>query len=150
MSQVNRTIKDTGGTDRTVQTYAGTPGAIAAEGSDIRGIVVGSGATAVAISDYVLAAQIAHGVGAGQLYHYAATFTAPAVSGTSCSWTTTRVFANQSGATITVYEIGIYVIGVDTGLAARYFLVIRDVLATPQSVPDGGSVTVVYTVKVTV
>ena len=46
------------------------------------GIVVGSGSTAVTISRYALATQIAHGVGAGQLSYAAQTYTAPTTDGT--------------------------------------------------------------------
>ena len=72
------------------------------------GIVVGSGSTAVTISRYALATQIAHGVGAGQLSYAAQTYTAPTTDGTKRYWKITRVFTNTSGGTVTVREVGLY------------------------------------------
>ena len=145
----NRTIKDTGGVNRTTinsDNLGAEPGA----GALTRGIIVGIGSTAVSISDYALGTECVEGTGADQLNYLAQTYTAPAVSGSECSFTTTRVANNNSGNTVTVTEIGIYVLAVDSGSTSRIFLGIRDVLASSQAVPDGGAITVVYTLKVTV
>lgn len=145
----NRTSTDTGGTSRTI-VDAIILNAEAPAANSGYGIVVGTGATAVAISDYALAAQIVHGIGSGQMYHYAVAVGAPSVAGPTSSFTVTRVIGNQSGATITVGEIGVYVYGQDSGGYSRVFLGIRDVLASSFDVPNGGSITVVYTIMVTV
>jgi len=149
----DKTVTDISNTSRTLDRDTGLIHALRMDGAAVepdKGVVVGTGTTAVTIADYALAAKIAEGTGVGQLSHQAVTLTAPSVVGSECSWTATRVFINGSGATITVTEIGIYVSAQDTVPAVRYFLVVRDVLVTAQAVPDGGAITVVYTIKVTV
>ena len=142
-------MKDTGGTDRDVDRGAYSLYMEAGEDVDEYGIRVGTGTTAVAIDDNALATPIADGVGSGQMYHYAVTVADASVSGSSCSFTVTRVIGNQSGATISVTEIGIYFVAYENA-SPRYFLGIRDVLASSVAVPDGGAITVEYTIKVTV
>jgi len=111
-------------------------------GVDYQGIVIGTDNTAVTISDYKLGAQIAHGVGAGQIQHLATVIPSPTVDATSSSYTLTRSFINQSGSSITVREIGLY------GRAgAIYIGYVRDVLGTEKVIPDGGAIAVIYTVK---
>ena len=109
---------------------------------DYQGIVIGTDATAVTISDYKLAAQIAHGAGSGQMNHLGTVITSPTVSATESYYTLTRQIINLSGASITVREIGIYGRG-----GTVYFCYVRDVLGAEKVIPDGGSVTVIYTVK---
>lgn len=121
-----------------------------AEATPNMGPVVGTGSTAVAITDRELETIIAHGTGAGEMFYYAATVGAPSVSAPDCSFTLTRVIGNQSEGAITVAEIGIHCSAQDTGATSRYFLIVRDVLASSVEVPDGGAITVVYTIKVTV
>lgn len=109
------------------------------------GIIVGTGTTAVTIEDYKLETPIAQGVGAGQMEYQAETFTQPQVAGNECSFTTQRIIVNNSGDIITVREAGIYVFGrSDTD---GYYCGARDVLASAQPVPDGGSITITYTLK---
>lgn len=142
-------IKDTGGTDRDIDPQSNTLAIFPTASQVNGGIVCGRGSTAVTISDYTLETLCAEGTGTNQLQHQATVIGDAAVSGSDCSFTVTRSAINSSGAAITVTEIGIYVIGWD-GTAARYFLGIRDVLAEGIEVPDGGAITVVYTIKVTV
>ena len=142
-----QTIKDTGGVDRSVGVSNNNWAANAGAGVTNYGIRVGKGSTAVAITDYALETPLAHGVGADQLQHQAQTFTAPAIVASTCSFTTTRVMVNNSGATIVgVREVGCYV-RMDS---SYYGLGFRDVLGGGVDVPDGGSITVKYTIGVTV
>lgn len=141
-------IKDTGGTDRTITRHANTFLAEAGGGTASYGISVGRGSTPVAISDYALETPCGEGTGANQLDYQAMLSTAPSVSGSDCSFTLTRSAINSSGSTITVTEVGLQV-AADDG-TTRYFLVIRDVLGSSRDIPDGGWITVVYTIKVTV
>ena len=55
-----------------------------------------------------------------------------------------RSFVNGSGGSITVREIGVYCTADPGNL---YFCIVRDVLGSPVAVPDGGSITVIYTFK---
>jgi hypothetical protein len=114
---------------------------------DDNGVVIGTGSTAVTISDYKLETQIAEGVGAGQMEHQAGTKTEPTVAGSSISCTLKRIFINNSGNTITVTESGIYCYG---GGTTWDFCIVRDVLPAGVAVPDGGAITVTYTLTVTV
>ncbi|MBU0777450.1 hypothetical protein KKF82_04240 [Patescibacteria group bacterium] len=116
------------------------------------GIVVGTGNTAVQIDDYALKTLIAEGAGAGQMNYLPCTVADATVSDPFCSFVVSRSIANNSGGSITVRETGIYTIlerGVSPFLTG-YGCIVREVLGTPQEVPNGGAMTVDYTVRVTV
>ena len=142
-----QSVKDTGGTSRSVTTHANNLRFSAAAADDAVGIVVGSGVIAVTIVDFNLRTKITEGTGAGQLNYQASTPGDPAISGSSCSFETSRAAINNSGATVTVKEIGINIRGAST---PYYFLGVRDVLAASLDVPHGGAITITYTIKVTV
>jgi uncharacterized membrane protein YczE len=64
-----------------------------------------------------------------------------------------RTFTNNTSSPITVYEIGLaianaYNIG-GTTIYTYYFLIARDVLSSPQTIPAGATLTVRYIFKVT-
>ncbi|GAI90274.1 unnamed protein product, partial [marine sediment metagenome] len=63
----------------------------------------------------------------------------------ACSFTLSRLMVNNSGVSISVTEIGCYVLGFN-----YVYLGFRDVLPGAVAVPDGGSITVIYTIAVTV
>lgn len=118
--------------------------------SAARGIVIGTDATAVDMTDSALAAIIAHGTGSGQMIYNAqvcdSTIT---VADPDATFETYRNFNNNSGATITVRETGIYVNNSVTGTPnTDYFLIVRDV-PTEVAVVDGGGCYVKYTLKIT-
>jgi hypothetical protein len=138
-SQTSTTIIDTSGSSRS--TSGGSWIIVnAPAGNTAYGIVVGSSDTPVSRDDYKLASQILHGTGLGQLMYGAMSFDAPAAYGTGYLFRAIRVFTNDSGADVTVKEIGIYIY-----LAAGYyFCIIRDVLTTPVTIPNGYSWTVRY------
>ncbi|MBI4186271.1 MAG: hypothetical protein HY530_02050 [Chloroflexi bacterium] len=112
-------------------------------------IVVGSDNTPVTISDYALKTQIAHGSGAGQLNHQAATVNESVVSGPNCGFVVERAFVNNSGGDVTVRESAIYV-RMKGPVYYGYACVVRDVLTMPQTIPNGGSLSMSYTLRVTV
>lgn len=113
-----------------------------------RSIVVGTDNTAPDITDHALGAQIAHGVGAGQLQYSATTFGAPAADATTSQFTITRNFTNGSGGAITVNEIGLYALmqqlGAGAGAIDRYAMIIRDVVGGGISVLNGQTLTINY------
>jgi len=113
----------------------------------IRGIVAGTGSTAVTISDYALDTLITHGVGAGQLEYAASSFGSNTVAGSTSSFTASRVLTNSSGASITVNEIGIYMEFVDL-TTQRYFCIARDLGGG--AVAHGETITIEYKISVTV
>lgn len=123
---------------------------LAPEGNDDYGVLVGTGTTPVTASDYDLASPITHGTGAGQLQHGAMSYEAPSVSGSVTTWRNSRTFTNGSGADITVNEIGLAILYYGASpMTTFYVLIARDVLATPVTVPDGATLTVRYSFKVT-
>jgi hypothetical protein len=151
------TINDVTNTARTVplttSNYAGAfcMGYNAPANTSTYGLVVGSGDTPNSTSTYALAFQIAHGSGSGQLIHNATTVesvTNP--SGGDFQFKVIRTFTNNSGASVTVKEIGIYGNVRDTSPADRSFCIARDVLPSPSSIPDGATMTLRYITKITV
>ena len=143
LAQVVRTVTDTGGVARSaanngMMDYT-SPVSIAS-----RGIVVGTGVAAVAITDTKLGTQIAEGTGATQMHHIAQEFTAPSTSGSTRSYTTTRAILNDSGAGITVNECGIYALH-----NAFNFCVIRYLVSPGILVANLGTIPIRYMIGVT-
>lgn len=115
------------------------------------GIVIGTSNTPVAISDYRMGALIAQGFGAGQMDYMAMVINTSVVADPNCDFFMSRQMANNSGGLITVRESGIYVM-MERSLSpftAAYGCGVRDVFTTPQDVPDGGGITIEYTLRVT-
>lgn len=142
------TITDTGGTGRSISYSSSVLRANAGVGEIDHGIRVGKGATPVTINDYALEAPCGEGTGIDQFLHQAMSAASPAVVGADCSFWVRRVMVNNNGSTISgIQEIGCYVM---MKYSPRYYaLGYRDVLPGSVSVPDGGSITVTYTLKVT-
>ncbi len=145
------TVKDTSGatcTDAHVSTV--TFKSNAGIGETTYGLRVGKGSTPVSINDYALGNPLAEGTGTDQLEHQLTYFTGPSVVGSTLSFAIQRSMVNHSGATISgIQEIGNYVM-FSCGMYTRYALGFRDVLGSSFSIPDGGAITVTYTLKVTV
>lgn len=144
-------VTDTAGASKTID-YDGTAhlNALGPINTSARGIVIGTDATAVDMTDTKLVAQIAHGTGSGQMIHnLQVCASAITVADPDATFETYRNFNNNSGATITVRETGIYVNNSVTGTPATgYFCIVRDV-PTAVAVPDGGGCYVLYTLKIT-
>lgn len=142
-------VRDTSNVLRQVTSGKQTFAANAPTGDATFGIVAGTGNTAPTITDYALQAQVAHGVGAGQLQYGNVAYGLPASDATTSSFTITRNFANASGNPITVNEIGLYVKAQEgrfdgSARQTRIFMTIRDVLAGGIAVPNGETLTVNY------
>lgn len=145
MTDVSSTIKDTGGLSRTSINSYNTNFTMTGTAS-ARGIVCGTGNTPVTVEDYQLEAQIGHGYGAGQFEYLDCLASEPSIVGTHCSFVVSRSFVNWSGATITVREIGVYMMFHNS--ITYYMDGIRDVLDTPLAIPYGGGISVEYTLEV--
>lgn len=145
---INLATLDTGGVSRDADYNALNFIAAAPLADATHGPVVGTGTTAVAIGDSALATQIAEGSGSGQLSHQVTTLTTPSTVGSTRSFTLQRVFINNSGASITVNECGIYIQGHD-GTVTRYFCAVRDLVSPGVAIPNGGSGTLTYTISIT-
>jgi len=137
MSGSGPTIKNTGGTNVTAELNT----------LDFRmqptpGIYCGTGDTPVTIEDYYLESLAA-------LDLLAMTVSEAAIADSHCYFLVSRSFLNTTGATITVREVGISVYVGKTGTPeSTTCMVIRDVLVAPQAIPDGGGITVDYTLEV--
>lgn len=145
MAELNLgSVIDTGGTSRSIAFGTARFYAKGAVNDDTKGIVIGTGSTAVDITDSKLVTKIADGVAATQMIYQVMQFdgsvTTTATDATFATW---RNFNNNSGGSITVAETAIYVSA--TGFL---FCAFRDV-PTSLAVPDGGGCYVKYTLKIT-
>jgi len=113
------------------------------------GIIVGTGNTAVASTDYFLQTYILNGVTSGKLEYCGNSFTAPVVSAPSASFTMNRIFRNSSGGDITIKEIGISSASECIGNTWYSFLIVRDVLGVPVTMANGDYLKVTYTFQIT-
>jgi len=118
-------------------------------------IQVGSGSQSNPYSAHSLAAPIANGSGTGQLvYGTPSVSSSPIVSGSSVYFYISQTFNNLSGGTITITEVGI-LLNVDLWVPSAgkvenigNVLMWYDVLSSPISVPNGGTLVIYYTFTV--
>jgi len=125
----------------TVNLNCGSPG--------ICGIVIGTGTATPTPNDYRLELPIANGTGSGQLVYSNPTFTKPSVSGNTTSMTISQTFQNQSGASITVTEVGMIAAVWSSSITTQYVLITHDLLSSPITIPNGGVMAITYTISVT-
>ncbi len=114
---------------------------LAPSGDDSFGIIVGSGTTPVDLEDHNLASKIPNGTGSGQL-SYGETSFYSSYNGLTYDMGGQRSFDNNSGADITINEIGL-VMKVNDGSNNYYVLIMRDVISA-STVPNGGRITIKY------
>jgi len=118
-------------------------------------IQVGSGSQSNPYNAYGLAAPIANGTGTGQLVYGTPSVSASiTASGSSAYFYVSQTFNNNSGGTVTITEVGI-ITNINTygpyggnNYSLGNILVWYDVLSSPISVPNGGSVVIYYTFMV--
>jgi len=144
------TNTNTNGSQYTTTQYEGFT---VADGSNDNsyGIQIGTGTTTPSIVDSRLSALITNGTGAGQMQYGGVNVTG-AVTNTSNNTgyiTVTRTFTNNSGASITVSEVGLVAwAGNWNGVSGQYYLIIHDLLPTPITVPNGSSLSISYEIQV--
>ncbi len=113
MAQIQTTgtfnMPNTANTSRGGFSHAANFTAISSAGNLSLGIVCGTGSTAIAQTDYRVDTLIAHGNSAGQLNYSSCTVNSPVVSGSTTSMTITRQVTNNSGSSITVNNVALYV-----------------------------------------
>jgi len=141
-----QSITDTGGVSRSINVFGQVRGDSTATTSTF-GLVVGTGTNAESFSDTALQTQIAHGTTAGTLDYGASVVNQASSDSTSTTMICTRVFANSSGGSIAVTEIGVYWQIVDSGSTNRQFCIARD-LATI-ALLNGDQLTLNYIFKTT-
>lgn len=113
---------------------------------NVKGVVVGTGSTAVVVTDFRLEAIIGDAAAPNNLVYGAQVISDMTISDPSASFTIQRDFTNSSGGSITVNEIGIYGDGRAEPSTYRFMLV-RDLVSGGQAVPDGYNLRITYTVE---
>jgi hypothetical protein len=137
-------LLDTSGTARglTIGTVgSGSFGGCAPAGDLSAGILLGTSDTPVSIDQYNLLGLITHGTGAGQL-SYGATVVEDLMVGATYQFRIIRTFTNNSGASITVRELGLFL-----KPQTQSFMFARDVPPSPINVPNGSTLTVRYIIS---
>ncbi len=158
---IEKTISDwTAGAKQTPAISVGYPlayiSAAATAGDHSYGILIGSGTLANTKNTYDLTAKYPHGDGVGYFNYGDTTFSVyTATSEPTQAISISRTFVNNSTQSQSIIEVGLAVkkayYDTDTGTTrAATILIIRDVLATPVSVPAAGSVAWTYRIKITV
>jgi hypothetical protein len=122
-------------------TDSGACGGAAPAGNTSAGILVGASDAPVSLGQFNLQSLIAHGTGSGQLLYGATSVESLTIDGTYY-FRIVRTFTNNSGATITVREIGLFLKPL-----AQSFMFARDVLASPINVPNGSTLTLRYVIS---
>ena len=140
-------VVDTSNIARTVVTYATDLALTGGAGNDVFGVLVGSGSTAVSVTDYKLATQILNGSTSGKLNHLTTTMTQPATIGTTHSFTIARGFTNVSGSPVSVSEVGLVAAG-HVGAGDLWFLIDRTLMSFV--IAHNATGTVTYTIQVSV
>ena len=132
---------NTGGSAVTIQVCTSSPQtatqlrADGGAGDSNKGIVVGKGSTPVTNDDYALEEQCVHGEGTDQLLHSATSWSGLDIEGDYVVATAERVFTNNSGAAITLNEIGMYAYAgylrraVDSFYSIGTIMILRDVIS---------------------
>jgi len=130
------------------------------------GIVVGTGTATPTPNDDNLQNQIANGTSTGQLVYGSHSISpAPGTStlnagtttptsgvltpsGNTTSFQVSRTFQNQSGASITVSEVGIIAGVLTPATGTTYVLIIHDLLSSAITIPNNGVMAITYTISV--
>jgi hypothetical protein len=138
-------MTETGGTSQGITIWGNgvVVGGNAGIGVDSYGILIGSSDTPVAIGQYNLVSKIAHGTGSGQMSYGTSTVEA-LTKDTTWQFRVVRTFTNNSGATITVREIGLFI---QVTNPTRQVMLVRDVPTSPINVPAGSTLTLRYIIS---
>lgn len=137
-------VKNTSAVSNSFSTDANNLVATGALDTSTTGIRVGSGTTAVTPSDYQLATAIVTGSSTGQLRHLAQTYNNFVTDSTGNQFQLIRPFVNNSGASVSVNEIGIYCKG---NAGSDTDCIVRDVLGSTVTINAGQTLTVTYTIR---
>jgi len=117
-------------------------------------IIVGSGSSSNPYNAYNLNAPISNGSGTGQLlYSSISTPTSITINGSQAYFIISQSYANQSGGTITISEVGIILNlqtenSISENINTGQVLVWYDALSSPISLSNGQSATIYYTFSV--
>ena len=113
------------------------------------GIMVGTGTATPTPGDYKLGNLIASGTTSGTLNYSNPTFNQPSVSGNTTSMTITQSYQNQSGASITVTEVGLVAVTDNNSNTNDSVLITHDLLSSPITVANLSILEITYTISIT-
>jgi hypothetical protein len=138
-------MTETGGASQgiTIWGYSVVVGGNAGAGVDSYGILIGTSDTPVAIGQYSLGLKIVHGTGSGQM-SYGASSVEALTKDTTWQFRVVRTFTNNSGASIPVRELGLFI---QITNPTKQVMLARDVLPSPVTVPNGSTLTVRYIIS---
>ena len=111
------------------------------------GIVVGTGTGAESFDGYALNSKIAVGNGAGQLYTLKSEDPVDSYASLTQKRTLVRYFNNNSGATISLGEIGLIGRIITAGDSSMYALFSRDLITPVVDILDKAQLKVTYTIS---
>jgi len=124
--------------------------AVGGAGQDNKGILFGTGDTPVTPDDYDLASRILEGTGSNQMNYGNTTLEEITAITNGYQFRIVRTATNNSGASITVKEIGLAANYAHKSDGEVYFLLARDVLPSAITVSNGSTLTVRYIISFTV
>jgi len=136
-------------TTQTLSQPMGWTGVYSSVSEPYAGVQVGSGTSAPSASSPYLESLIVSGTGSGQLSYGTDSVTSPSLSSNPGTMQISNTFTNNSGATVTIGEIGL-AIQANNGISDTHMaaLIIHDVLSSAVNVVSGGTVTITYTMEV--
>ncbi len=138
----NRTVVAMDGSSYTVgegghSVYYGTVAGVAVVSAKV---ILGNGTTPFSIDQYALSGTWTQDV---PVHYYAAYYNSTHM------WTLYEAtWTNNLGADKDVTEVGLAIYWYYSGTVAKWFLIFRDVLSNPVTVPDGGALVVRYYIYV--
>lgn len=136
-SQAAQTIKQTSGVEVSVTPDGKSFNCAAAAADTILGIVIGTGTTAVTMTDYKLQTQVT-----ANIAHAIVTFAVENPDASTWRVAIARVFTNNTGASLGIREVALYImIGLNKYFCADHTLYSVDV-------PNGVGVTLTYRITV--
>ena len=110
-------------------------------------LIVGTGTTAVAITDWHLDNKIPEGTTTGKLVHNSTIISEDTSDATTAQITITRTFTNSGPSTITINEAGLEVSFGSSSATTLRHLVMRDLLPGGVAVAVGKTLTINYRIK---
>ena len=137
-SQASTTIKDVSGNDRACLGYATNQKMVGAVNDVNNGIVIGTGTTAVTMTDNKLETQVSVNVA-----HAAAALAVENPDASTWRISIARGFTNNTGASLGVREVGIYAY-----MTVSQYLICVDRTLYSVDVPTGVTLTLTYRLTV--
>lgn len=123
---------------------------IGVESEADNGTVIGTGTTTETNTDTKLETRITDGATSGKMEYDEHTYTTTAVVSTNVDFVWNRTFTNNSGASISVTEIGLYCESYRTAQQIAVDMCLAREVVTSTAVADGQTLLVKFTMRTTV